>query len=233
MDTLNNPSESESSNTSITVFTEAVNNFLISTILTPLSHQIERHKNVKITTDEMIQYLNLPVNRNQNAVIPDMSNIAGYIRDINNTEVKKGPRGRKKIARNINPETANKCKYVLRGGSAKGKACENLCEEGEVYCNTCKKRECVKKELEKEEKSRSHSQSPSQTFTEQPQDDTTITITPYFNREGYYIEQQHQYVGRCPSAGRFLVEFIVDGTKERPLKEHERAEALELGLLVV
>lgn len=235
MENPHNSNENDSSSTSLITFTEAVNNFLISTILTPLSHHIERNKNVKVTTDEMVQYLNLPVNRNQNAVIPDMSNIAGYIRDINNTETKKGTRGRKKIPRNINPETANKCKYVFRGGSSRGKVCEALCEEGEVYCNECKKRKPLKEVLSRAEKnqSQSQSQSPTQTVQEQVSDEATIFITPYMGREGYYIEQQNQYVGRYPSDGKFVVEFIVEGSKERPLRDNERAKALELGLHVV
>jgi len=211
--------------TAITNFSESVSRFLISSVLQPLSQNIEISKGVKVSVDEMLQMLNIPiVTKTSNPVMPDITNIAGYIRDIGNVEAKKSTRGRKKINKTPDPTTAKVCKYVFRGGTKRGQNCTEFCEEGFEYCNACRKRDWVKTQMAID-----HGKVNQPAVQEHITNEPTICLVEHPSQKGYFIEQENHFVGRIYPEGVFIAEKIIDQNGERPLTEEEKVFATSRG----
>lgn len=251
---LANTTRNNTMNTNITVFTNAVSEFVVSNVLSPLSQWLAQNKGVEVSVEEMAQVLQLPATPTQPKPIgmapvnypPQMPQIPGFLNGGQAGAVTQAGRSRaaKQPDANYN---GPRCQYKFSRGARAGQFCGEPCLNGSNFCKNCVKKKSAGGPGTGATRAvpavggfqgmpgLPGMQGAPAMGAQQPQPQAQqgeLAVTPLEGQPGYYRETTHGFIVTEDAQNNVVAYGIIDGGNVRKLNNNEQQIATQLGIVV-
>ncbi len=218
------------------MFEEGISALVIGTILPLISDCLLRERQVQVTPEEMIQWLELPVSAPRTPNIPGAFQVPNAFR----TPTGSTPTTTTRSVRRKEPDAnAPRCVYVFQRGIKRGQPCGEAAVPGTQYCKNCARKKGVQAVVNGGAPPANPTRGSAQTSTnsrsqpQQQQQQQQIDVVGLPGRVGYYKVLDTGLIIRQLEGGDVMAVAILDAEgNECPLSEDDKILANNSGFLV-